>query len=76
MRVRLVRVVVQPEYMVDDGENLQPLSVAGENGQSGNPVKIVSAADWGEFSKDGIETITATLQTEVDAQYPGASNDG
>jgi|HubBroStandDraft_6_1064221.scaffolds.fasta_scaffold00417_4 hypothetical protein len=65
MKVRLVRVVVQPEYVVDDGENLQPLALEGENGQPGNAVKIVSAKDWPRFTLD---EVTAQIQAQVDAQ--------
>lgn len=58
-RVRVIRYHVQPELVVDDGENLAPLPVA--------PI-VIPAAEWQSFTDGGLPAALAQLQAQIDQQ--------
>jgi hypothetical protein len=63
-RLRIVGYLVQPQVMVDDGDNLTPLSV--------NPVNV-SAADWPnvvELLADGVEQLRQQVELAEPAPAP------
>lgn len=59
-RLRAVAYLVQPQFMVDDGENLTPLAV--------QPITI-AAVDWANVVEI-VATATAELRREVEGVRP------
>jgi hypothetical protein len=55
-RLRLVRMHIRPEVVVDDGETLTPLDVEP---------KTLSPAEWATFRADGWEVALEALAAEV-----------
>lgn len=70
MRVRLVAARIQFEFMVDDGDTLQPLIVHDEDGNAGPVNRTVMAKDWPEFCESGLGLVTAELQAMLAEQHP------
>lgn len=58
-RLRLVKVVVQPILVCDDGEYLQEIAV--------DPATI-SAAEWDDFARAGFTEHIASLQKQLEEQ--------
>lgn len=59
-RLRLVKVVVQPHFVIDDGETLI---------EAGGQTHIVTAADWPEWTvKEFSEERLAELIAEIDGR--------
>lgn len=56
-RVRLLRVTVQPEFVVDDGDTLSPLPLQAVE---------IPAAQWIEFAADNFAKAIAAIQEQVD----------
>lgn len=57
--VRLLKVVVQPVFVVDDGENLHEVEV--------QPIKL-TAQQWPSFSKLGIEEAKRLVEESLKSQ--------
>lgn len=55
-RLRLVRIHIRPEVVIDDGETLTPLDVEP---------KTLSPSEWAKFRADGWETALEALAAEV-----------
>lgn len=55
-RLRLVRIHVRPEVVVDDGETLTPLDV--------QPMTL-TPSEWAKFRADGWESSLEALAAEV-----------
>lgn len=53
-RLRLLKVVVQPVFVVDDGESLSEMPAAAV---------MVPAADWSEFTAEGFMVQCEALMT-------------
>jgi hypothetical protein len=60
-RLRLLKVIVQPVFVLDDGENLVE--------RAAQPV-IVTAADWPEYAVTGFPESIEALRKEVEAAEP------
>jgi hypothetical protein len=58
MRLRLVKVIVQPVFVLDDGETLAERAT--------EPV-TVSPADWPTYPTTGFVQATEALQAQLDA---------
>lgn len=59
-RLRLVKVIVQPVFVLDDGENVTEL----EHG----PVAI-PAAEWASYSGERFPAEVAEWQARIDAEH-------
>jgi hypothetical protein len=57
IRVRLLKLVVQPVFVVDDGESLKELPAQAAT---------ITAADWPQFG-DKLERSRATLEREANS---------
>jgi hypothetical protein len=57
-KLRLLHVVVQPYFVIDDGENLEPHIC--------EPV-TVTASDWPTFPTTGFAAALDQLQTQINA---------
>lgn len=55
-RLRLVRIHIRPEVVIDDGETLTPLDV--------EPITL-SPSEWAKFREDGWEAALQALAAEV-----------
>lgn len=58
-RLRLLKVIVQPVFVLDDGEELTELTT--------DPV-IVAARDWPDYPKTTFLESVADLRAQFDAQ--------
>lgn len=59
MRVRIISVMVQPNIVLDDGENLTP-----------QPVKPLTVLwrDWPEFAARGLQEALQQMQEQIQKQ--------
>jgi hypothetical protein len=57
MKARIINVLVQPQIVIDDGENLTP-----------QEVKTIAVAwrDWPTFAANGLQDALAKMQAELD----------
>jgi hypothetical protein len=55
-KLRLISVTLQPEFVLDDGDNLTPIQT--------EPVKVV-AAEWTDYPQKGFEEARAALEAEL-----------
>ena len=62
--LRLLKVIVQPVFVVDDGESLSE--------QTAEPI-VVSPADWPTYATTIFPLATAQLQAQLDAAAPAPS---
>lgn len=62
MKLRLLKVICQPVFVLDDGTNLLE--------QAAEPV-VVSAADWPTYPTKGFAESFATLQAQVEENGAG-----
>ena len=70
MKLRLLKVIVQPVFVVDDGENLTE--------QATDPV-VVSAKDWPDYPTTGFAAAVERLEQSLDPslfQLRGNSGEG
>lgn len=58
-KLRLVKVVVQPHFVLDDGENLAE--------QMAQPVEV-AAKDWPAFSAERFPAMVAELEAQLDPE--------
>lgn len=65
-KLRLLKVIVQPVFAVDDGEQLVE--------QMADPV-VVSPADWPTFATTAFLHGVAQLQQQLDAEDDASSKD-
>lgn len=75
-KLRLVSVRVQPVFMLDDGENLQPV-VYGVD-QQGAPVTehavaVIPANEWPTYSGERFPVEVKAWQKRLDAEHQAAS---
>jgi hypothetical protein len=64
MKLRLVKMIVQPVLVVDDGENLREVSV--------KPLPI-DGPDWPEFAAGGWKEALADFERDLSAPPDGES---
>lgn len=57
-RLRLVKVVVQPVFVIDDGENITELE---------HPPVAIPAAEWPTYSSERFQQEVAQWQEELNA---------
>jgi hypothetical protein len=57
-RLRLLKVIVQPVFVVDDGETLSEVNA--------QPL-VVGAAEWDEWATSGFDEAFETLRREVES---------
>jgi hypothetical protein len=62
MKARIINVLVQPQIVIDDGENLTPQEVT--------PM-AVAWRDWPTFAASGLQDALARMQEELDAASGG-----
>jgi hypothetical protein len=65
-KIRLVRVQVLSEFVVDDGETLAPLTAYGLE----SPPVQVMPADWPGFAAGPFAEAVAKLQEQINAPEP------
>ncbi|MGI8807515.1 MAG: hypothetical protein ACR2KK_06685 [Acidimicrobiales bacterium] len=58
MKLRLLKVICQPVFVLDDGENLVE--------QTAEPV-VVTAAEWPTYATEAFARSFDTLRTQVEA---------
>lgn len=58
-RIRLVNVRVQPVFMLDDGENLEPIE---------HPVTVIPAAEWPTYSSERFPREVEEWQRNLEAE--------
>jgi hypothetical protein len=66
MQARIIQIVVQPQIVIDDGEDLIPQPV--------QPMTVLWR-DWPAFAAGGLQDALDKMQTQLDAQTqptPGA----
>lgn len=61
MKLRLLKVIVQPVFVVDDGETLTE--------QATEPV-VVAAKDWPDYPKTGFATAVRALEEQLGSAEP------
>lgn len=66
-KLRLLKVIVQPVFVVDDGKQLIE--------QAADPV-VVSPADWPTFATTAFVEGMEQLQTQLEADETQASSEG
>lgn len=59
MKVRLLKVVVQPVFVLDDGEELTEMQ---------HPATVIPAAEWPTYSSERFPREVAEWQEKLDAQ--------
>jgi hypothetical protein len=64
-RVRLVKVVVQPVFMIDDGETLTDIE---------HPPVTIPARDWPTYSSERFPKEIAAWQERLDAEDEAAAS--
>jgi hypothetical protein len=62
-KLRLVRVVVQPEFVVDDGENLTPFT-EGDAALTA----VVTAKAWPDYPTTGFADAVKKLESDLNAE--------
>lgn len=59
MKLRLVKVIVQPVFVLDDGENVSEVE---------NSIVAIPAAEWPTYSSERFPREVAEWQARIDAQ--------
>jgi len=57
-KLRLVEVRVQPVFMLDDGETLEPVE---------HPVTVIPASEWASYSGERFPREVAAWQSKLDS---------
>lgn len=60
-KLRLVKVVVQPVFVLDDGENITELE---------HPPTVIPASEWPTYSSERFPREVAEWQATLDAEKP------
>jgi len=63
MKVRIISVIVTPQIVIDDGDNLIPQQV--------QPMTVLWR-DWAQFAERGLQDALTQLQAKIDGQQPQA----
>lgn len=58
-RIRLVSVRVQPVFMLDDGDNLEPIE---------HPVTVIPASEWPDYSNERFPRELEQWQAQLDQE--------
>lgn len=66
-RLRLVKVLVQPVFLLDDGDNVVELE---------HPVVAIPAAEWPSYSGDRFAREVAEWQQRIDAEQGTGTGNG
>ncbi len=64
MKVRLLKVVVQPVFVLDDGEELTEVQ---------HPATVIPAAEWPTYSSERFPREVAEWQKKLDAEDHAAT---
>lgn len=59
MKARIISIVIQPQIVIDDGDNLTPQQV--------QPMTVLWR-DWPQFAAHGLQDALAQLQAQLDTQ--------
>lgn len=62
-RLRLVKVAVQPYFVLDDGETIAEID---------HPAVVIPASEWPSYSSDRFPREIAEWQAKIDADASGA----
>lgn len=62
--LRLVKVAVQPFFVLDDGENITELE---------HPTTVIPAAEWPSYSAERFPREVAEWQAQIDAEAQGTA---
>jgi hypothetical protein len=75
-KLRLVAVVAQFQFVVDDGDTLTDLVLADEKGNPSSPTVRIAAKDWPAYAQTQYLEAVADLERQVNEQTerPTASN--
>lgn len=63
-KIRLIKVLVQPVFVLDDGENVTEVD---------HPAVAIPAAEWPTYSSDRFPAEIRAWQKELDAEYAAAN---
>jgi len=63
-KLRLVHVLVQPVFMLDDGETLKPI---------GHPAVTIPADEWPTYSGERFPREIQNWQKQIDAEHASAT---
>jgi hypothetical protein len=68
-KLRLVKVVVHPVFLVDDGENLIPLEnyLRDSEGNPANLTAEILAKDWPTYATDAFVENVKALEAQITA---------
>jgi hypothetical protein len=62
-QLRLIKVAVQPHFVLDDGENITELE---------HPVTVIPASEWPTYSSERFPREVQAWQAQIDTEEPDA----